>query len=102
MKLPVIACSSGGPLETVHNEVTGFLCDSDPKAFGEAMFKFVKDPTLKGRLGQAGRQRVDEKFSFNSFTNSLHTTVTEVLKSGASDSSSTFRLVKLLFAAFIV
>ncbi|KAF8788542.1 Alpha-1 like protein [Argiope bruennichi] len=27
---PVLACSSGGPLETVLHEQTGFLCDATP------------------------------------------------------------------------
>ncbi|KAJ8543006.1 hypothetical protein K7X08_005529 [Anisodus acutangulus] len=37
---PVIACNSGGPVETVKNGVTGFLCDPNPQEFSLAMAKF--------------------------------------------------------------
>lgn len=37
---PVIACDSGGPLETVTEE-TGFLCKSNPKSFSQAMRRLV-------------------------------------------------------------
>ena len=43
---PVIACNSGGPVETVVNEATGFLCDPSPIEFSEAMLKFVNDHEL--------------------------------------------------------
>ena len=38
---PVIACNSGGPIETVVSERTGYLCDANPESFGEAMLKIL-------------------------------------------------------------
>ncbi|XP_067425941.1 alpha-1,3/1,6-mannosyltransferase ALG2 [Emydura macquarii macquarii] len=72
MRCPVIAVNSGGPLESVINNVTGFLCDPLPTRFSEAMEKFVKDPALKNTMGAAGRARVSEKFSSKAFTEQLY------------------------------
>ncbi|KAL0680362.1 hypothetical protein Bca4012_008344 [Brassica carinata] len=43
---PVIACNSGGPVETVKSGVTGYLCEPNPEDFSSAMAKFVEDPEL--------------------------------------------------------
>lgn len=65
---PVIAVNSGGPTETVVNEVTGFLCEPISKAFAIAMLTLVLNPELGQRLGEAGRKRFETKFSFDAFT----------------------------------
>uniref|UniRef100_A0A8C8RHY9 Alpha-1,3/1,6-mannosyltransferase ALG2 n=1 Tax=Pelusios castaneus TaxID=367368 RepID=A0A8C8RHY9_9SAUR len=75
MRCPVIAVNSGGPLESIINNVTGFLCDPFPTQFSEAMEKFVKDPALKSTMGAAGRARVSEKFSSKAFTEQLYQNV---------------------------
>ncbi|KAL5015982.1 hypothetical protein ScPMuIL_005571 [Solemya velum] len=80
MKCPVIAVKSGGPLETVVDGDTGYLCEQEPDSFAEAMKKFVDDVSLKDRLGKAGRKRVEEKFSFNAFTKQLNETVHNLLR----------------------
>ncbi|XP_062840382.1 alpha-1,3/1,6-mannosyltransferase ALG2 [Anolis carolinensis] len=72
MKCPVIAVNSGGPLESIVNNQTGFLCEPLPTQFAEAMEKFVKDPALKRVMGAAGRTRVLEKFSLEAFTEKLY------------------------------
>lgn len=63
---PVIACASGGPLETVRESVTGYLREPNPKAFADAMKLFVgeKGTQLRAQLGAAGRKHVAERFSF--------------------------------------
>ena len=80
LKCPVIAVSSGGPLETVDDQVTGFLCRQSPSAFAEAMQKFISDPTLKQRMGTAGRVRVETRFSFDAFTAQLNSIVCDALE----------------------
>ncbi|XP_067678384.1 alpha-1,3/1,6-mannosyltransferase ALG2-like [Haliotis asinina] len=79
MKCPVIAVKSGGPLETVEDEKTGFLCQPVPESFSEAMDKFVKDSGLSKRMGSAGKERVLAKFSFEHYTEKLHGIVTDLL-----------------------
>ncbi|CAG8757589.1 8653_t:CDS:1, partial [Cetraspora pellucida] len=39
--LPVIACNSGGPRETVRNGITGVLCSPTPLEFSEAIADFI-------------------------------------------------------------
>lgn len=68
---PVIAVNSGGPTETIVNEVTGFLCEPNRKSFADAMCKLITSPDLCGRLGESGRKRFETKFSFDAFTNQL-------------------------------
>ncbi|XP_060103786.1 alpha-1,3/1,6-mannosyltransferase ALG2 [Heteronotia binoei] len=80
MKCPVIAVNSGGPLESVVNNVTGFLCDPLPNQFAEAMEKFVRDPSLKRTMGAAGRARVVEKFSSEAFSEKLYRYVQNLIK----------------------
>ncbi|XP_077981330.1 alpha-1,3/1,6-mannosyltransferase ALG2-like [Glandiceps talaboti] len=75
MQRPVIAVNSGGPLETVANEQTGYLCDPEPEAFASKMQKFVSEPGLRDKLGKAGSERVKAKFSFQAFTHQLDSIV---------------------------
>ncbi|XP_077577118.1 alpha-1,3/1,6-mannosyltransferase ALG2 isoform X2 [Stigmatopora nigra] len=69
---PVIAVNSGGPLESVAHGETGFLCEPTAQAFSEAMKRLVMEPQLRGDMGQAGRKRVQDKFSLGAFTQQLH------------------------------
>ncbi|XP_048578101.1 alpha-1,3/1,6-mannosyltransferase ALG2 [Nematostella vectensis] len=74
---PVIAVKSGGPLETVSHNKTGFLCDPDAESFAKAMQKIVEGDKLRKSLGEAGRPHVMSKFSFEVFAEQLHTLVTD-------------------------
>ena len=38
---PVVACNSGGPLESVAHGRTGFLCEPRPAAFANAMVQLL-------------------------------------------------------------
>ncbi|XP_015266876.1 PREDICTED: alpha-1,3/1,6-mannosyltransferase ALG2 [Gekko japonicus] len=80
MRCPVIAVNSGGPLESVVNTVTGFLCDPLPNQFAEAMERFVRDPALKRTMGAAGKARVVEKFSSEAFGDELYQYVQNLIK----------------------
>lgn len=75
VRRPVIAVNSGGPLETVEDGVTGFLCNPDAESFAAAMQKFVKDPSLSLTMGDAGKENVVRKFSFDVFAQHLHNIV---------------------------
>ncbi|EOY13324.1 UDP-Glycosyltransferase superfamily protein isoform 1 [Theobroma cacao] len=69
---PVIACNSGGPVETIKNGETGFLCDPTPKDFALAMAKLIQDPEMAKRLGEQARQHVNESFSTRIFGQRLN------------------------------
>lgn len=72
MQCPVIAVASGGPLESVADGETGFLCQPTAESFAEAMQRFVVEPELKQRVGKAGRERVLGRFSLKAFTDQLY------------------------------
>ncbi|KAM8967634.1 alpha-1,3/1,6-mannosyltransferase ALG2 [Pelodytes ibericus] len=72
MQCPVIAVNSGGPLESIEDNVTGYLCPPRPRDFSEAMERFVKNPSLKIAMGKAGRVRVIDTFSFEAFSSQLY------------------------------
>ena len=75
---PVIAVNDGaGPTETVQDGKTGFLCKSDEIAFAEAAVKLLTDRSLQKQLGEAGRKRVEDEFSFQSFATQLDKVVKE-------------------------
>ncbi|OWZ01572.1 Alpha-1,3-mannosyltransferase [Phytophthora megakarya] len=70
---PVIAVNSGGPMETVENGKTGFLCESSPESFADAMMQLL-GPENSARvesMGQAGKERVYSVFSLETFSDQL-------------------------------
>ena len=64
---PVIACNSGGPLESVDDQRTGFLCSPDPSSFAKAMKAVVADESACLAIGRCGHERVQRLFSRQSF-----------------------------------
>ncbi|TKY49184.1 Alpha-1,3/1,6-mannosyltransferase ALG2 [Spatholobus suberectus] len=64
---PVIACNSGGPVESIKNDVTGFLCGPTPQEFSLAMAKLINDPQEAEKMGREARRHVVESFSTKSF-----------------------------------
>ncbi|RWS26821.1 alpha-1:3/1:6-mannosyltransferase ALG2-like protein [Leptotrombidium deliense] len=71
MKRAVIACNSGGPLETIVDGETGFLCDPKASSFSEAMYKFVCDKSLALEFGVNGREHVQKHFAYSTFKRNL-------------------------------
>ena len=60
----VVASAVGGIPEVVDPEVTGLLVPPrDPGALGTAIVRLLRDPALTSRLGEAGRSRVEARFS---------------------------------------
>ncbi|KAM6995732.1 alpha-1,3/1,6-mannosyltransferase ALG2 isoform 1-T3 [Tautogolabrus adspersus] len=69
---PVIAVNSGGPLESVADGETGFLCEPTAEAFSQVMGRLWGEPQLRRDMGQAGRRRVQDKFSLQAFSDQLY------------------------------
>jgi glycosyltransferase involved in cell wall biosynthesis len=60
---PVIAARIGGLEDIVRDGETGILVPPvDPEALTEAMLRLARDPELGVRMGEAGRQRMLERF----------------------------------------
>lgn len=68
---PVVACASGGPLETVEHNKTGYLCQPNKYSFSGAMIKLYNDKKLGFKLGEAGLKRVYMLFHSKAFGDRL-------------------------------
>jgi glycosyltransferase involved in cell wall biosynthesis len=66
MKIPVIASRIGGLKEVVKHEVAGFLVPpGDADALAEAIRRLVENPEMSRKMGEAGRQRVEEHYGLD-------------------------------------
>jgi phosphatidyl-myo-inositol dimannoside synthase len=69
---PVIAGNHGGAPEVVRDGVTGYLIDSeDYQALTERLIQILHDDALCRRMGEAGRERVEQNYSFSRFEQNL-------------------------------
>jgi glycosyltransferase involved in cell wall biosynthesis len=60
---PIVATRVGGIPELVKDEVSGYLiAGGDPATASERLDTLANDPNLRRKLGEAGRQIVQEKF----------------------------------------
>jgi glycosyltransferase involved in cell wall biosynthesis len=58
-KKPVITANdSGGPVELVQNQTSGFVCEPDPQSVTNAIEKLFDDPGLAEKMGIAGFQSI--------------------------------------------
>lgn len=79
---PVIAVKSGGPMETVVDGKTGFLCDKTPQAFCDALKKLVNDPSLSATMGKAGHEHVKVTFGLQRFEKHWVTLIDDTIDAG--------------------
>lgn len=75
---PVLATNSGGPLETIVNGKTGFLCDNNPNSFCQCMVNAINKFNKIQKMGKNSRNHVIENFSFSSFVDKLNKIISEV------------------------
>lgn len=68
---PVVACNSGGPVETVVHGRTGLLCEPTAEAFASALGKLLDDPVSARAMGAAARAHVSRNFSRRAFGKQL-------------------------------
>ena len=68
----VIAGDHGGAPEVVRDGVTGYLIDpNDYKALTQCLIQILQDEALRKKMGEAGRQRIDENFTVVRFEERL-------------------------------
>jgi glycosyltransferase involved in cell wall biosynthesis len=80
-ELPVVASSVGGITESVVPEETGYLCNpGEIDCFSHRLEQLGENPTLRDRMGTAGRKRVVSRYSqaelANQFRNAVKQTKT--------------------------
>lgn len=74
--LPVIAGQSGGAVEAVKQEETGYLVPpNDPQALVETLMPLLSDPTLRERLGRSGRVWVEQEMNWDNTARQLLTLI---------------------------
>lgn len=77
---PVVATPVGGTPEVVVDGETGLLVPPrDHEALAGAIGRLLADPELRRRLGEAGRRRVEERFSLDAMTTRMLAIYDEVV-----------------------
>jgi glycosyltransferase involved in cell wall biosynthesis len=62
--LPIVGTDIAGVREQVEHGTNGLVVPpSDPAALADALEQLITAPDLRKRMGRAGRQRVEERFS---------------------------------------
>lgn len=75
---PVIACNSGGPLESIVDGVTGYHCPPDPDIWADKIYQLINDDALCKQLGESAVKRVISNFSPNAILPQLEEVLYEV------------------------
>jgi glycosyltransferase involved in cell wall biosynthesis len=71
--VPVVATRSGAVAETVVDGITGILIQkNDACALAEALTRFLCDDGLRRTMGQAGRRRALQEFTWDGIAADLH------------------------------
>jgi len=80
MAHPVVATAVGGVPEVIRDGETGILVPpSDPAALADAVRSLLDDPARASRLGAAGRERAESRFSLTAHIDGIERVYTEVL-----------------------
>jgi glycosyltransferase involved in cell wall biosynthesis len=62
---PVVASRTGGSIDIVKNNETGILVEfGDVKGIADAIIKILKDEKLAKSMGEKGRRRIEENYSW--------------------------------------
>ena len=70
--LPCVGTTADAARELIVDGETGLLVPfGDHEALAEALVRLLVDPELRGRLGRAGKRRVQEAFPYASFRSAL-------------------------------
>jgi len=70
--LPCVATRVGGNAEALADGESGFIVDSDdPQALAERILILLRDPELRRRMGQRGKETVESRFSAQSMITQL-------------------------------
>lgn len=85
---PVIAGRSGGAVDAVDHERTGFLVDPEsPADVAARLIELLRSPELSARLGEAGRKRVLERFSWQHSSQVLNAAIDAAARSTSRPSA---------------
>ncbi|MCX2930336.1 glycosyltransferase family 4 protein [Mycobacterium sp. CVI_P3] len=84
--LPVVAADAGGTREIVVDRLTGRLVPlHDVPALSAALLETIGEPALAAEYGAAGRARIEEKFSMDTWIEQLQLLYQEVIEDQSRD-----------------
>jgi glycosyltransferase involved in cell wall biosynthesis len=79
-KKPCVATRVGGVPEVIEHEKTGILVDyGDPKALSDSICKLLGDEKTSMEMGDNGRKRVKEKFTWSKVVDELEKVYEDIL-----------------------
>jgi glycosyltransferase involved in cell wall biosynthesis len=77
---PVIATRVGGIVDVVDDGKTGILVPpNDSEALAQALIKLLLDGELRRRMGEAGRAKIDAKFSARTMVSQIEKVYEELI-----------------------
>jgi phosphatidyl-myo-inositol dimannoside synthase len=83
---PVVAARAGGTSEVVVDGMTGLLVDyGDVAALTNALVRLLSNRRLRADMGDAGRTRVEDEFSFDRYVARLSELLGQLTRPGASE-----------------
>ncbi|KAF9148177.1 Alpha-1,3-mannosyltransferase-like protein [Linnemannia schmuckeri] len=89
MKCPVVAVNSGGPIESVLDGKTGYLCEPEEAVWAETLKTLLEksDQEVK-EMGQVGHVRVVGLFSLKAFVSKLNGILVQLQQGNGSSFES--------------
>ena len=83
MQKPIVSTRVGGPSETVIDGVTGYLVSPrDGKAIADRVVELLRDPVLRKKMGNAGREHVSQNFSAERYAQAISAIIDQVVIKG--------------------
>jgi len=70
-RVPVVSTTTGGIPELLGGGAGIMVPPADPTALAEAIGRLIQDPELREQQGEAGRERVEERFSLEKVADEL-------------------------------
>jgi glycosyltransferase involved in cell wall biosynthesis len=87
--LPVVVTPVGGVPEAVTDNEHGLVVPvDDPRALAEAMGRLAQEPDFGKKLGEAGRKRVEEEFSFEQMARRYEALYVRLIEAAPAGSAS--------------
>jgi alpha-1,3/alpha-1,6-mannosyltransferase len=96
-----IACNSGGPLESIIDGKTGYLCPPTIESFSNAMLTIVNNLSKTSTMGESGHEHVSTLFSLKTFTSTLDSVIRQQHETNISKQTRTQVLKHTLLLLFV-
>jgi len=68
---PVVAVNEGGYRESIVDGITGYLLPRDAKVFADKIKYLIGNPKLVDKMGKAGRQHIEKRFTWEGHVRKL-------------------------------